>query len=167
MFRSILATAFLAMTAVTAVQAMEPVKVEDTRFARAALTVSTEGKDQSFTPAELEQLGTFSMTTDTPWRENPAEFVGVRLTDLLSATGLEDVSAIRVIAENDYAITMDRDVWVNNDLLIATRVDGRGHTRRARGPIQFVFNMSEAPETGEEDFQSNWVWMAARIEPVE
>lgn len=164
MLRAFIAMAFVVATSV---QAMEPVDVEDIRFAKAALTVTVEGKDQVFSPAELEQLGTYSMITDTPWRENPAEFVGVRLTDLLSATGLDDVSAIRVIAENDYAITMQRDVWMDNDLLIATRVDGRGHTRRARGPIQFVFNMGENPETGEEDFQSNWVWMAARIQPVE
>ncbi|MEM7058213.1 MAG: hypothetical protein AAF557_11530 [Pseudomonadota bacterium] len=164
MLRALFATILFAATAV---QAMEPIDVKKTRFAKAELTVTADGEDQSFTPAELEQLGTYAMTTYTPWRESPAEFVGVRLTDLLSATGLEDVSAIRVVAENDYAITMERDVWTNHDLLIATRVDGRGHTRRARGPIQFVFNMSQDPVTGDEDFQSNWVWMAARIEPVE
>lgn len=164
MLRAFLTSALLAATPALA---MEPVDVEKTRFAKAELTVKSGERDFSFSPAELEELGTYTITTDTPWRETPAEFVGIRLTDLLDATGLQDASALRVIAENDYAITMDRDVWMNHDLLIATRVDGRGHTRRARGPIQFVFNMSENPATADQDFQSNWVWMAARIEAVE
>ena len=157
----------LALVATTSAQAMEPINVEDTRFAKAQLTVQADGKDHNFTPSQLEQLGTYAMTTDTPWREVPAQFVGVRLTDLLAATGLIDAPAIRVIAENDYAITMPRDVWMNHELLIATRVDGRGHTRRARGPLQFVFDMRRDPKTAEKDFESNWVWMAARIEPIE
>lgn len=148
------------------VSAMEPVSVETVRFSDAGLTIVTKAGDQQYTPARLETLGTYAMTTHTPWREQPAEFVGVRLSDLLEKHGLSGVSALRVVAENDYAVTITREIWVNHDLLVATRVDGRPHSRRARGPIQFVFNMASDPSTGEKAFQQNWVWMAARIEPV-
>lgn len=161
-------SALLAFTLITgAAHAMEPVDVGEVRFAKAELTVVAPDQEHRFDQVALESLGTYAVTTDTPWRDYPAEFVGVRLTDLLRATGLGQATAIRVVAENDYAITMPREVWESYDPLIATRVDGRGHSRRARGPLQFVFDMRSNPATGAEEFQSNWVWMAARIEPVE
>lgn len=146
--------------------AMEPVEVGETRFANAALTVVTDDGVNRYGPAELEQFGTYALETITPWREETAEFIGARLQDLLSAHGLHNAPAIRVIAENDYAVTIPRRSWTEHDALVATRVDGKGHTRRARGPIQFVFNMSADPIVGRKDFESNWVWMAARIESV-
>ncbi|MEM9063352.1 MAG: molybdopterin-dependent oxidoreductase [Pseudomonadota bacterium] len=155
--------AFLSVSA----QAMEPVSVDDVRFANASLTVATATGETGYTPAELEAFGTYAVNTVTPWRETAAEFVGIRLRDVLDAHGLTDASAIRVVAENDYAVTIPNEVWTEHDLLIATRVDGRAHNRRARGPLQFVFNMSEDARTGAKAFESNWVWMAARIEPVQ
>ena len=151
----------------SALAGMEPVEVGDVRHSKAQLTVSASEGEKSYSPAELEQLGTWRITTITPWREAPAEFVGTRLVDILEQNGLADAPAIRVVAENDYAVTIRREAWIEHDLLVATRVDGRGHSRRARGPIQFVFDMTTAPETGAEAFQSNWVWMAARIEAAE
>ena len=147
--------------------AMEPVEVSDTRFARATLTVMGPDGAVEYPPSQLEELGTYELTTVTPWRADAAEFIGVRLVDLLAANGLEDAQATRVIAENDYAVTIHRESWINHQALIATRVNGRAHSRRERGPLQFVFDMSDEPETGEKTFEANWVWMAARIERLE
>lgn len=147
-----------------AAQAMEPVEVGDTRFARAELTVVGAQGEKRYAPAELEVYGTFAIHTVTPWREAEAEFVGIRLADLLEAHGIDDASAIRVVAENDYVATIEREAWTAHDALIATRVNGRGHSRRERGPLQIVFDMSADPSVAETAFQKNWVWMAARIE---
>ena len=146
--------------------AMEPVEVGETRFAQASLTVVSPGGEKSYGPAELEEFGTYALETITPWRPDRTQFIGIRLRDLLDAHGIGDAPAIRVIAENDYTVTISRDNWTQHDPLIATRVDGKGHSRRNRGPIQFIFDMSGDPSVGDETFQSNWVWMAARIEIV-
>jgi hypothetical protein len=106
------------------------------------------------------------LTTVTPWREAPAAFDGVLLTDLLAQNGLQDAAAINVVAENDYVVRISSDTWKRWPILIATRVNGKPHTRRQRGPIQFVLPMSEDNLVGREDYQNNWVWMAARIEAV-
>ncbi|MEM7211790.1 MAG: hypothetical protein AAF479_07850 [Pseudomonadota bacterium] len=148
-------------------QAMEPVEVAPVKFARASLIIEGVDGPASYDPKALEAYGTYAMTTVTPWRPDAAEFVGIRLNDLLAKHGLDAVDAIRVIAENDYAITIPNQVWSDNDVLVATRVNGRGHSRRARGPIQFIYNMSKDPSVGVETFQKNWVWMAARIEVAE
>ena len=157
----------LLFTLTTHANAMERVDVGQIRFAEAALTiVGTEG-EKTYDPAALEALGTYTMDTVTPWRDASANFVGVRLVDLLHLHGIADVSAIKVVAENDFAVTIERESWTDHEVMIATRVDGKSHSRRARGPLQFVYNMTDDPTVGATSFEKNWVWMAARIEVAE
>ncbi len=135
--------------------------------APAELTVAgPDGSERVYTPALLEELPTYALRTTTPWREVPAEFEGILLTDLLAANGLDSAEAITVLAENEYAVTIPRAAWEALNILVATRVDGAPHSRRARGPIQFVVAMDtyQASPIAREDYL---VWMAARIEPVE
>lgn len=129
------------------------------------IVVGTDGAEATYDPATLERMPTYSLTTTTPWRSEPAVFEGVLLTDLLAAHGLSDIDAIEVTAENDYSVTIPRAVWEEFSILVATRVDGRAHSRRARGPIQFVIDMDaySASANAREDYL---VWMAARIEPA-
>lgn len=145
----------------------EPVKLEAMAFNPATLTVIGPDGERVYDAAELEKLGTYRLETVTPWRDRPAVFEGVLLDDLLRANGLSGVRAIRVTAENDYTVEIPREVWTGRPLMIATRVDGRAHTRRARGPLQFVFPMSDEPALDEQSFEANWVWMAERIEPAD
>ncbi|MDU8943417.1 hypothetical protein [Ovoidimarina sediminis] len=121
------------------------------------------GARLSFAPSDLETLPTYQMVTKTSWREAPAQFEGVLLSDLLRETGLYDVPAIQVTAENDYTTIIPRAAWQEIPILVATRVDGEAHTRRARGPIQFVIDM-EIYETSEFAREEYMVWMASRLE---
>lgn len=129
----------------------------------ALVVVGADGTETTYTPADLETFPTYSLTTTTPWRDEPAVFEGVLLADVLAAGGLDAINSIAVTAENDYRTAMDRELWETVDILIATRADGRALSRRARGPILFVidedtFNASDLTS------KSNLVWMAARIE---
>lgn len=144
----------------------DPVSVtlDPIRHSTAALTVAGPAGEVTYNPSELEALGAARLTTVTPWRETEATFDGVLLTDVLAANGLSEVDAIRVVAENDYAVVITSDVWKRWPILVATRVDGAAHSRRNRGPIQFVQSMSEHVQAGSEEHIQNWVWMAARIE---
>lgn len=127
------------------------------------VVVGVDGDETTYSPAELEGFTTYSLTTTTPWREESATFEGVLLSDLLAANGLEGVGSILVTAENDYSTVMERELLDSVEILVATRVDGRPHTRRARGPIQFVIE-DEVFSTSDLTSESNFVWMAARIE---
>lgn len=130
----------------------------------ASLTiVAPDGSELVFTPAELEALPTYSLTTTTPWRPEPARFEGVLLSDVLDAGGLGEAASIRVTAENDYTTVIERALLDELDILVATRVDGQAHSRRHRGPIQFVLD-ADAFAASEIASESNFVWMAARIE---
>jgi len=144
-----------------------PVELEDVRHQSATLSVAGANGDVSYTQADLEALGAVRMRTITPWREDMTDFEGVLLQDVLEANGITGAGKIRVTAENGYATEIEASVWKQFPILLATRVNGRPHSRRARGPIQFVLPMSDAPEVGSDGYLSNWVWMAARIEVVE
>lgn len=146
---------------------IQSVKVENIQFRDANLTVLGSGGEVSYSPEVLEKMGTYKITTKTPWRESPAEFVGVRLVDVLTAHNIDSAASIKVTAENGYAVEIPSSVWKEHSPLIATRVDGKAHSRRNRGPLQIVFPMDEDVSTAESTFEDNWVWMAARIEPLQ
>ncbi len=143
---------------------LEPVALAPLTHPDAQLQViGPDGGETVYAQSDLEQLPTYSLTTATPWREVPATFEGVRLRDVLAANGLEGQS-IAVTAENDYTTVLSAELIETVDILVATRVDGRAHTRRARGPIQFVIDQ-EVFETSDLTDEANYVWMVARIEP--
>lgn len=145
----------------------EPVALAPLEHSRASLTVvARDGAETVYAPADLERLPTYRMVTTTPWREVPAAFEGVLLRDLLAAHGLEGLDAVEVTAENDYVAVIERVVWETTPVLVATRVDGRPHSRRARGPIQFVIDWDAYRAHDPLVSERHMVWMAARIAPA-
>ena len=162
-FTAVLAAMTMSISSAMA-GALTPVELEPMKHAEASLVIiGADGASTTYTPAELEQFTTYSLTTTTPWREEPAEFEGVLLSEVLTAHGLNNAASILVTAENDYSTTMARELLDSVQILVATRVDGRPHSRRARGPIQFVID-SDAFTSSDLTSESNFVWMAARIE---
>lgn len=164
--RATLAILLLIPSAPSMAAQPEPVELEPISHAAAQLVVvDIDGNEHRYSQAELEALGGYRIETTTPWREVPARFEGGLLQDLLAAHGLSEVEAIQVTAENEFQTVLERSVWQNVPVLLATRVDGQPHSRRARGPIQFVVPdelYSGSPYVAERHL----VWMAARIEPV-
>lgn len=166
--RVILAGIAFALSSAAAIAAPpEPVSLEPIEHLPAELVVVDQaGTEHIYTPADLEQLGAYRLTTTTPWRDTPAVFEGASLRDLLERHGLADGDAILVVAENEFQTIIEREVWENVPMILATRVDGQAHSRRARGPIQFVVP-DDIYSRGEHVFERHLVWMAARIQPSE
>ena len=156
----LLAASPLSLTADT----VEPTDLAPITHRSASLVVvGTDGFSQTYSPADLEGFPTYAMTTTTPWRETPARFEGVLLIDVLKAHGLDTVDSVTVMAENDFASEFSREVFSAYNILIATRVDGQAHTRRERGPLQFVIHADDY--TADSPLRErHFVWMAARIE---
>lgn len=148
----------------SAIAAPKPVELTPMRHKEAQLEIRvSEGSSAAYAPADLEAFPTYRIETTTPWRETPAVFEGILLTDLLAAHGLLDAPSIRVTAENDFTTIIDQEVWEATPILVATRVDGRPHSRRDRGPIQFVV-ASEDYVGSRLVTEDHLVWMAAVIE---
>lgn len=164
--RHLVAAATLLSLPLSGIAAPVSVTLEPMEHMQAELVVARpDGSEMSYTPAALEEFPTYRLRTTTPWRAEPAEFDGVMLRDILAANGLEGVDAILVTAENDFTATLPRALWETVDVVVVTRVDGRPHSRRARGPIQFVIDM-DAYEASDVALEDHLVWMAARIEAI-
>ena len=145
---------------------MLPVELEPMTHVPATLTiVDADGVRHDYSQADLEEFATYQLRTTTPWRPDAAVFEGVLLTDILAAHGLDGVGAIEVIAENDYKSEIERAAWMTGGFLIATRVDGMPHSRRARGPIQFVI-ADTVTRQSELVAERHMVWMARTIQPA-
>lgn len=164
---AVFAATFLAFAQPVAAGEFSPVDLEPLRHQRATLVVvGADGVETSYTPAALESFTTYALTTKTPWREKAARFEGVLLSDILAAHGLGN-TPILVTAENDYSTTMTRELLDSVPVMVATRVDGKAHSRRERGPIQFVIDADAATDPGGLVTDSDFVWMAARIEAAD
>ena len=123
-----------------------------------------DGGTTLYTPGRLETLPTVRVVTTTPWRDTPTTFDGVLLRDLLAAHGLSDIPSISVWAENDFRVTVDRAIWQDTPLIVATRANGAPIARRARGPFLFVLD-ADSYQDGDLVGERHLVWMAARIAP--
>lgn len=157
-----LAALFLATTAQA--NTPEPITLDPIEHLPAELVIQgADGTEIRYTPAELEAFDTYRLRTTTPWREVPADFDGVLLADILARSGLDTAEEIKVTAENEFQTTIPRTLWETVPVLVATRVNGRPHTRRERGPIQFVIGMEDYT-TSPIASEVHLVWMAARIE---
>lgn len=133
----------------------------------ATLVVSSaDGIETVYTPSQLEEFPTYSLTTATPWREEAAKFEGVLLRDILASGGLDKLDAVAVLAENDYKTVLPRELWQDIRLLVATRVNGEPISRRERGPFLFVIDM-ETLGKSEVATDAHLVWMASRIKPAD
>ena len=144
-----------------------PVLVElaDVQHHTARLEIqAADGKAVTYTPEDLEDFPTYRIETKTPWREEAAIFEGVLLRDVLEAHGLSDLPQIRAIAENDYSTSIEREIWEQAPVLIATRVNGRPLSRRERGPLLIVVPQEEF-ERHEFISERHLVWMISEIRP--
>ena len=146
---------------------VERVDLEPLDHIEATLTVvDADGHETVYTPRDIEALGGYRMVTTTPWRSEETVFEGGLLQDLLEKHGLDQAGAIRVVAENEFESILESAVWEAAPILLATRVEGRPHSRRARGPIQFVVSMEDYDGSPVIE-ERHLVWMAARIEPIQ
>ncbi|MBT8413332.1 MAG: hypothetical protein KJO30_03290 [Boseongicola sp.] len=152
-----------AMTAVT--EPRSAVLTEIVHTEAALEVIGLDGQRTIYSPAELEQFPTYQLTTVTPWRDEPAVFAGVLLSDVLAHHNLLSADELLVTAENEFTVSFDRAALTAAPILIATRVNGAPHSRRSRGPIQFVIDDHDM-RSREVLTESHLVWMAARIEVV-
>lgn len=142
----------------------KPVELPPVTHENAQLVIfGDDGSRQVYTPEQLEAFPTYQIETTTPWRDEPAIFSGILLADLLEFHGLMSGKPLRVIAENEFSTIFESSVLKAAPILVATRVNGAPHSRRARGPIQLIVEdsvyHSDARLT-----ESHLVWMASRIE---
>jgi len=115
-----------------------------------------------FDRAMLERLPQSSLVTTTPWTEGPQRFDGVRLVELLrllEAGGKK----IRLIALNDYSVTMSLQRYAPFDPLLALTRNGKRMRIAEKGPIWLVFPQDDFPELNQARVHDLWVWQLREL----
>lgn len=87
---------------------------------------------------DLLAIGTTAIATVTPYTDGIPVFEGVLLRDLLAYVGAED-APLKMVALNDYRVTMPAQDPHEHDVLLAMKRDGEPMPVRDRGPIWVIY----------------------------
>jgi hypothetical protein len=158
-----IAAVMAAIMVSTAADGLEPVSLPPAE-AVVAFVVTGNGEELPVTVPELEALGLYQVTTESPWEEGDLTFQGVLFSDVVAYLGLGDATSLRIRALDDYAQEVPREDWVDKPLILATRQDGEPLTRRTQGPSRLVYPLSEYPGYEPTVQDDRWVWLIKRIE---
>lgn len=116
-----------------------------------------------FDIAMLEELGSTSFSTETPWTDGVQAFEGVSLMALMAALGVSD-GTLKATAINDYAVDIPVADAVEGGPIISFRRNGEAMSVRDKGPLWVVYpyDLNEAYQT--EVIYSRSIWQLDRIE---
>jgi hypothetical protein len=102
-------------------------------------------------------------TTSTPWYDAPRTFEGPLLRDVLAAVGATG-KMLRVEALNDYAALIPVSDVIENNVILADRIDGKPIPVRERGPLFIIYPFDERPALNAEEYYQRSVWQVRSIE---
>jgi hypothetical protein len=129
--------------------------------------VGSDGKIVTYSSHDLAKLPQHTLTTHTAWTSGSHEFAGVRLADLLKASGIEpkakDYSHVIASALNDYVIDIPFEDVAKYDVLVATSMDGRPLTVRDKGPYWLVYPRDQFEELRDPRFDNRWAWQLKEL----
>ena len=113
--------------------------------------------------ATLEQMPHHTVATSTPWTEGVSSYEGVLLRDLLHGLGVSGTT-IKLIALNDYAITIPAADFEKYDVVLAYAWDGQAMPVRDKGPLWVIYPLDDHPELKNEDIHSKMIWQVRRLD---
>ena len=114
----------------------------------------------SLTLAQLEALGTTTVTVDEPFVKQRVTFTGVPMSAVLARAGIPAGSSVTTRALNDYDYVNVASAFTGSDALIATRRGDGPVPFDAGGPIRIVFPDGSALSS----VLDAWNWSIASID---
>lgn len=131
------------------------------------IRVTHPGGSTGFTEQQFASLPQTALTTHTAWTAGPRRFDGVRLSALLEAAGLaqEDLSGrrLRLLALNDYEVSIPAEDCLIFNPLLARSMDGTPMERSGKGPLWLVYPRDDFPELIDQRYDHRWAWQLAAI----
>ncbi|HKX42208.1 MAG TPA: hypothetical protein VJO99_13705 [Burkholderiaceae bacterium] len=137
----------------------------DAPTGKVILTVESkpDGRKVDFDLAMLEKLPQRSFTTQTPWYPTPRTFTGPLLRDVLAAAGASG-EQLRLIALNDYKVSMPAADSRKFDVILARLLDGQPMPVRDKGPLFVIYPYDSNPELRSEMYFNRSAWQLRTIE---
>lgn len=117
----------------------------------------------AFDAEELLTLPRQDIVTETIWTSGTETFSGPALSDVLRAAGAGD-GDLRLVALNDYAVTIPREVVEETLPIVAVLRDGARFGVRDKGPLWIIFPYDAEPRFRNEQIFAYSIWQLVSIE---
>jgi hypothetical protein len=154
----------LAIAIGTALAATLPVPTGTPILAVSGKIANTnDGEVARFDREMLEEIGTFTISTMTPWYDHIVTFEGVSMRALMEHVGAQG-SEVVATALNDYRSSIPVEDFQNYDVVLAMRRDGELMPIRDKGPLFIVYPYDSDPELRSEKYYSRSVWQVKELE---
>lgn len=132
-----------------------------------ALTISVGDANLSMSVEELRALPQVEIVTSTDWTDGPTRFSGPLARDVLALAGAVPVHVagadLRLVAANDYAVTVPTADFERYDVILALEMNNRLLSLRDRGPVWVIYPLDEE-SLHSNIYASRMVWQLTRIE---
>lgn len=131
----------------------------------AAPVVLTVGQ-AAFEMAALARMKQRTIRTTTPWYDQPREFTGPLLRDVLAAAGLAAGAKgmARFTALNDYRVEIPLEDAREHDVIVARLLDGQPMGVRQKGPLFVMYPFDEKPALRTTVYFARCIWQLRSIE---
>lgn len=110
----------------------------------------------------LEDIGTVTLRTKTPWYDDVVEFEGVPMSVLMEVVGAKGTEVVAT-ALNDYRATLPVSDFERYAVVLALRRDGKPMPVRDKGPLFIVYPFDSDPELRSEQYYSRAVWQVKEL----
>ena len=124
---------------------------------------TNDGTAAQFDRDMLEQIGTVSFETATPWHKGVVRFEGVPLAKVLDRVGAQGASLVAV-ALNDYSVELPASDARDFPVVLALKQDGAYLPVTDKGPLFIVYDYDSVDGLASPKFYSRSVWQLRSLE---
>ncbi|HEX9824089.1 MAG TPA: molybdopterin-dependent oxidoreductase [Actinomycetota bacterium] len=141
----------------------EPVGEEILTISGEIGTTNDRGR-LAFDMATLESLGLVSYDVEDPWDQKEVTYTGVLMSELLAVAGAaSDARSVRIVALDDYRVSIPIDEIHRWPVLLATRADGEVIGVESGGPSRIIYPYGTFPEIDGVTHDDLWIWSVERM----
>lgn len=127
-----------------------------------ALADGSELERRTLSLDEVETIEPTGIVTSTPWNERAVRFDGA-LFAALAESGPGRAVEARLVALNDYSITVPAQDWQSWPIVLASRSDGTRMRVRDKGPLWLVYPLDENPELRRQMYIARKIWQVRAV----
>ncbi|PWG17953.1 oxidoreductase [Salibaculum griseiflavum] len=156
----------IALTVATPFLAMDRALADDAAVLL-SVQVSQDTPPIGLTDADLLAMDQKSFVTSTLWTSEEHSFSGPSLRQVLEQVGADPSVPVRLVAANDYAVTLDPEMIDDDYPIIANRLDGETFSIREKGPLWVMYPFDQDSRYKTELHYSLSVWQLTEVRLVQ
>lgn len=111
----------------------------------------------------LARMPHHRVVTSTPWTEGVSAFEGVLMREMIHLIGVTGTT-IKVVALNDYSVTIPVSDLETYDVILAYERDGAPMPVRDKGPLWVIYPLDAHPELNAQETHAKMIWQVRRME---